>query len=409
MSLAVAHVRARGTYTTRSGEVFPFDVVGSGAGRTEQEARAVARGEAAERAAAHGWDARTATWSTAGELRAGGVPHRTQQQLTRQRDVAPGRSWVRDDECQAWLPAAELAGDAVTLVPAPLVWLGGGGGGLPAQSVGTSNGLAAGVTFDRATVAAVLELCERDAVLAWWWGRCQGRPVTLGDARAAALRDLVGGPVDTIGVAVERVPGITVFLVVARSGPWHSLGCGAGTTPSMGLEHALREAAAGLVQSRRAGAAGLVQPRCAGAAGVVRPRCAGVAGVVRPRCAGARARPPAEVASLADRYVRYFANGHIWESMRRRIPGGDPEPIRPMPAPPGTPGPGQLAALLRASGHRVWTVPLPGAGNIPVVRALSDTLLPLNAHPAEQAVEPVSGRTPLPRQRDDRAEPHPIY
>ncbi|MET9251066.1 YcaO-like family protein [Nonomuraea sp. NPDC003709] len=357
--------------------MFPFDVVGSGAGFTEQEARAVARGEAAERAAAHGWDARTATWSTVEELRARGVPHRTQQQLTRQRDVAPGKSWVRDDEYQAWLPAAELAGNAVMLVPAPLVWLGGGGhGGLPAQSVGTSNGLAAGTTPDRATVAAVLELCERDAVLAWWWGWCPGRPVMLGDARVALLQDLVGRPAEALGVVIERVPGITVFLVVARSGLRHSLGCGAGTTPSKGLEHALREAAAGLVQSGRV---------------------------------GAESRPPAEVASLADRYAWYFASGLIWESVRRRIVGGDSEPMRSESPTPGTPRPGELAALLGASGHRVWTVPLPGAGSIPVVRALSDTLLPLNAHPVEQAVEPASVRTPLLRRRDDRAEPHPIY
>ena len=71
-----------------------------------------------------------------------------------------------------WVQVEELNGQSAIWVPAACVYIGWQNRGeANAFSVADSNGTAAGETLESATVAAFLELVERDATAIWWHGQ----------------------------------------------------------------------------------------------------------------------------------------------------------------------------------------------------------------------------------------------
>ena len=82
----------------------------------------------------------------------------------------------------------------------------------------TSNGLAAGRSFDQAATAALLELLERDALLAHWLARRPGRPLA-GEPGVVVLDAAIAVPVVAcVALGDGRAsPAVAVALPAARS------------------------------------------------------------------------------------------------------------------------------------------------------------------------------------------------
>lgn len=379
MTLEVVHVAATGICTTYGGRAVAFRVVGSGAASDPEVARAVALSEASERALAHSWDARRARWASQDWLRRAGFRHVTPRELSRQRTVLEGRRFAATDVPQPWLRADSLTDGGPIRVPAAAVWLGTNvDPSITTPVTGTSNGMAAAPDVDTATIRAVLELCERDAVLAWWWGGARASRLDLSTASRRDLCALVGARTEMQAVVVERVAGIPVVAMVARSGSSFALGCGAGTDLEAALTHAIREAAAGLVHRSAPPVAAVPTPE--------------------------------SVVSLATRYSFYFPTGRIWDEFGSRLPARTTGSDRHRDPGPHSPAvtPETLGRLLRDAGHRAYRVVMSSSRERYAVRVISDTLIPLNANPGEQAIRAV-GIPDLLELADDRVHPHPVY
>lgn len=88
------------------------------------------------------------------------------------------RPTERDLDCpMEWLRVEHALGGADAFVPADFVFIGRKqAGDEQAVAIGDSNGCASGIDDDAARVAALLELCERDAAARWWYGR-RRRPI----------------------------------------------------------------------------------------------------------------------------------------------------------------------------------------------------------------------------------------
>ena len=292
--------------------------------------------------------------------------------------MLPGRDHASPDAPQPWLLADSLTGGRRTLVPAAAIWLGTQRDpAICTPTTGTSNGLAAASDARTATARALLELCERDAVLAWWWGGASATTLDLLPGDIHRLCELVGDRTDAQGVVIHRVPGVPVVALVARSRSRFALGCGAAGDLPTATAHALREAAAGLVHETGSSTEVLSLP--------------------------------GSVTSLAARYSFYFPSGRIWDAFRTRLPsrmtgiklastGSRPSAVTPE----------SLGRALRDAGHRAFRVIVSSSNEFSVARVVSDTLIPLNAHPCEQAVSAV-GLIGSRRLADDRLHPHPVY
>ena len=84
-----------------------------------------------------------------------------------------------------WVEAHSLVDGATRLVPAACVYLGyPGDDGGPAFDSADSNGCAAGSSEEDATLRALLELVERDALAIWWRNRLRKPPLDLGSLEA---------------------------------------------------------------------------------------------------------------------------------------------------------------------------------------------------------------------------------
>lgn len=129
-----------------------------------------------------------------------------------------------------WVEARRLAGPGTRLVPAQLVYYGAPG----APGRADSNGCAAGRTLADATLRALLELVERDAVALWWYHRVRrpAVPIPTGNpvvARMLAWLDARGRDVWVLDLTTDL--GIPVVVAVSilrgRARPRPLLGFGA--------------------------------------------------------------------------------------------------------------------------------------------------------------------------------------
>jgi ribosomal protein S12 methylthiotransferase accessory factor len=165
--------------------------IASGAGFSREKARRSALGEAVELASSCAWGDEPATIASETELGEAALPARALLGITqRQYDERDtwnagfgGFDWRPPPPDPArrcrWLPVENLATGEKRLVPEAVVRI-----GAPGDLVADSNGCACGDTLEQATLAALLELIERDATGRWWYGT---RPAPTLDWRTLPL------------------------------------------------------------------------------------------------------------------------------------------------------------------------------------------------------------------------------
>lgn len=93
---------------------------------------------------------------------------------------------IGTDRRIAWVPATRLADGDTVCFPLDLCYRRRASDQDFRPALKLSTGCAAGLTVEAATLRALLELVERDAVALWWRGGRRGRSVTPQCARAAA-------------------------------------------------------------------------------------------------------------------------------------------------------------------------------------------------------------------------------
>lgn len=246
--------------------------VGWGKGLTLPAAILSAVGEAVERYSASLPDPARIAWAPPDELpgagRAGGVldprelPGPAAAQYAR-----PGFPYAPFDPTLAhpWVCGRWLASGEPVWVPAILVFLSLRVRPEHVFCGGTSNGLAAGPSAEAAAARAVLELIERDALLAAWSTGRPGRPIAW-DAETEGELDALGAATGEprLGVRLRRVrdnvaalgasvtlvdlttgvAGTTVLALARGDGrtfPGAALGLGCSLDPAAALRSALLE------------------------------------------------------------------------------------------------------------------------------------------------------------------------
>jgi ribosomal protein S12 methylthiotransferase accessory factor len=288
----------------------PRVLIGGGSGRTADEARAAAIGEAVERYSASLPDSDRLVVASARELGARAIdPARFALFSERQyRSRAFPYARFGLDTRLAWIAGVELPGGEPALVPAQLVHLSGFEDEPPLCRT-TSSGLACHTDVESATLAALLELLERDAFMLTWKARISW-PVLewrghdeLERFERTALRPtgLQWKAIDLSGF--WRIP---IVAAVVRGGETLGVGAAAATTVERAVRKALDEAT-----RVRTWAQAL-------------------------RRSGATA-PPAEGVEELDDHVRFYSDPVNAPGIdfldgaptRRRV-----EHVRPVPAPP---------------------------------------------------------------------------
>jgi ribosomal protein S12 methylthiotransferase accessory factor len=147
----------------------------AGKGRTEEEARLAALGEAVERYSGYHWDPARVHCAPPD----GNAIRPTDCVLHSDAQYAAGIGYARWDENAdtAWIEGIELPGNTPVMLPAALVYL---VGALPRPedhvAAVTSNGLSAGTTLTQAILGGLYEIIERDALMICWMNRL---PATL--------------------------------------------------------------------------------------------------------------------------------------------------------------------------------------------------------------------------------------
>ena len=150
----------------------PRAASGGGSGTTVTAARAAAIGEAVERYSASCVDPDSLVVATARELGAGAVDPRRFALFSARQYASPGFPYVPFDADTrlAWIAGARLPDGAPAWLPAQLVHL-GGLDDEPRICRATSSGLACHTSRAEATLAALLEVLERDAFMLTWKAR----------------------------------------------------------------------------------------------------------------------------------------------------------------------------------------------------------------------------------------------
>jgi thiazole/oxazole-forming peptide maturase SagD family component len=114
---------------------------------------------------------------------------------------------------------------------------------------GSSNGLAAGTTFEDAAIRAVLELVERDAFMCAWLLKKPGQRIALDHTLAPGLRSILSG-LQALGARTELllIPAVCDFPAVLAlafgdgvSYPGVTLGLGTHPDPRVALRQAILE------------------------------------------------------------------------------------------------------------------------------------------------------------------------
>lgn len=152
--------------------------------------------------------------------------------------ATPGFPFVAFDPAQIhpWCRGTWLDGGPVW-APALAVHLAGAGPGEPAWCQTTSNGLAAGASFDEAAQRAVLELLERDTLMTAWLTRLPLPEIIPDDSLgplAAELLEEVRREGGTVALHLDLSRPVAVAACVARGdgARWPGLTVGAGADPS---------------------------------------------------------------------------------------------------------------------------------------------------------------------------------
>lgn len=284
-------------------------------------------------------------------------------------------TWLHDGR-PVWVPAV-LAYLQLSLLPEHLI------------CQGTSNGLAAGQDAESAAVPAVLELVERDAMLAAWLTGAKGRFLELDDTLDADLADAVDAltdeghivevhllPTSTYGAAA-----VALALGDGRKLPGAVLGLGADRDPRAAVRAAVME----LAQSA--------------------PH---LSMVLREKAHPVPERPE-DVRGMLDHAAYYFRPDRVVAFDRLRC--GGTTRLADLPETGAPASTDDLAGVLGAAGVKVALVDVTSSdvatGPFRVVRAVSARLQPLSyGHGNDRAVVPRLRPRLLPAHR---RPVHPVW
>jgi ribosomal protein S12 methylthiotransferase accessory factor len=224
---------------------------GAGKGRTEAEAKISAVGEAIERYCASHWDPARTYVAPVGDLDLPAITPADCVLYAEGQYARPDWEFRRfeSDQPVTWIDGvAHPSGDPIAL-PASLVYL-----AFPpprpedAFAPATSNGLAAGLGLERATLGALCEVIERDAFLLTWLKRLPATELELdasGAVPAALLRHYAAMDVELRAFALPTDLPATVALAVAFEDrpelPAQVIGMGCHPSPQIALTKALFE------------------------------------------------------------------------------------------------------------------------------------------------------------------------
>ena len=195
----------------------------AGKGRTEQEAKLSALGEAVERYAAYHLDpARLSTGvAPAGAITPADCVLYAAAQYAQ--DGFPFRPWTPQAEI-SWVGGTDLHSGAAVALPAALVHL-----VFPMPRIEdhftavTSNGLSAGRTLARAILGGLYEVIERDALMITWMNRLPAIAVDVSESRCHAATIVrhyrrFGVAVRLLKIATDQLPAV-IMAVADDSDP----------------------------------------------------------------------------------------------------------------------------------------------------------------------------------------------
>jgi bacteriocin biosynthesis cyclodehydratase domain-containing protein len=229
----------------------------SGKGATAQAARRGAIAEALERRSAT-WAGQRAVRATYRALGARAVHPARILQFSEAQYRARARGDARpevdprrrvppqfdEDTPVSWVSARSLANGIERLLPAALAFLDERSS--PTFCYDDPNGLGAGATQTQATLHALLELVERDAVALWWYSRALRPTIDRGGIDAVAARWWMHLERDASDVAVLDLTSdfeIPVFAAIRRGAGAPRVGFGCHLDGRVALRRCLAELA----------------------------------------------------------------------------------------------------------------------------------------------------------------------
>lgn len=243
---------------------FPHALVGGGSGPTVQDARAAAIGEAVERYSACIVDPDACVVASARELGDRAVDPARFALFSETQYRTAGFPYVRfDRDTQvAWIEGFSLPEGRPAWLPAQLVHLAGHESEQPLCRT-TSSGLACHASVGDATVAALLELLERDAFMITWKARLSwplldwGGHERLTEFERAFLRPT---GLQWRAIDLSAFWDIPIVAAVVRGGDTLGVGAAAAVTVERAVTKALDEAARVRTWARALRAHGQVAP-----------------------------------------------------------------------------------------------------------------------------------------------------
>lgn len=226
---------------------FPHALTGGGSGRTVRDARTAAIGEAVERYSACVVDRDSCIVATARELGPRAVDPSRFALFSERQYATKGFPYARFDRDTrlAWIEGRSLPDGEAALLPAQLVHLAGHDDERPICRT-TSSGLACHESAAGATLAALLELLERDAFMITWKARLSWPLLDLrGNDRLRAFERSFLRPTGLRWRAVDLSPfwDLPIVVAVVRGGTALGVGAAAAVTAERAVTKALDEAA----------------------------------------------------------------------------------------------------------------------------------------------------------------------
>jgi ribosomal protein S12 methylthiotransferase accessory factor len=220
----------------------------AGKGRTEEEAKRSALGEAVERYAAYHLDPRRVSTgpATPGAITPADCVLYSEAQYAQ--DGFPFRPWTPDAEI-SWVGGTDLhSGEAVPL-PAALVHLVYPMPRLEDHFTAvTSNGLSAGPTLARAILGGLYEVIERDALMITWMNRLPATELDVMDSRCHAATIIrhyrrFGVAVRLLKLATDQLPAVIMAVADDRdpARPARLVGMGCDLDPAVACDKAVFE------------------------------------------------------------------------------------------------------------------------------------------------------------------------
>ena len=243
---------------------FPAALVGGGSGLSAGDARAAAIGEAVERYSACIVDPDACVVATARELGAAAVDPARFALFSARQYASVDFPYARFDADTrlAWVEGVSLPRGERAWLPAQLVHLAGHEDEPPICRT-TSSGLACHSTFERAAVAALLELLERDAFMITWKARISWPVLDWhDDERLVSFEEAFLRPTGVRWRAVDLSAfwNVPIVAAVVRGGSTLGVGAAAAPTVQRAAMKALDEATRVRTWARALRAAGAKAP-----------------------------------------------------------------------------------------------------------------------------------------------------